>query len=94
MSSEIEALSEIKGRCIAMKVKYVDTCGGVDPVIDLIDKFLQVFIKRPLTPQEAQELAESLYGLREYLKWLLKEYPEVTEAKPLVENINWLLTTD
>ena len=92
MSSEISALEELKGRCLAISVEYLDTGIRMRPAIECFTKHLGEAVKRPLIPEEVQELAEEIMSLREYLKLIQKKYPEVTkDFKPTIEVCNWLL---
>lgn len=95
MSSELAALDELKGRCIFLKIQYPDTGVRMDPALDVIKKNLGEAAKRPLLPNEVQELAEEVLDLREYLKTIREKYPEVSrDFDPTIKVCNWLLSTD
>jgi len=95
MSQELSALDEIKGRCTFIKVEYPDTAVRMEPTIDLINRLMGVAVKRGLTKQEVDELAEDLYSLREYLKEIQSKYPEVKkDFTPTIDVCNWLLSLD
>lgn len=92
MSSEIAALEELKGRCLAISVAYIDTGIRMRPAIECIQKHLNEVVKRPLREDETQELAEEILSLREYLKLIRKHYPEVKpEFDPTIKVCDWLV---
>lgn len=92
MSSEIAALEELKGRCQFISIEYLDTGVRMRPAIECISKHLGEAVKRPLLPQEVQELSEELLDLREYLKLIREKYPEVRkEFDPTIKVCDWLL---
>lgn len=94
-SAVIAALDEVRGRCVAVKIKFPDTCAGLDPAIDRIGVFLRKASRGTFTVENEQELAETLYSVREYCKWLIKEYPETKrECKPLAKLIHKLVTLE
>lgn len=94
-SAVIAALDEVKGRCIAVKINFPDTCVAMDAAIDKITVFVRKAMKGTFTVEHEQDLAETLYSTREYCKWLLKEYPETRrECKPLVNLIDKLVTLE
>ena len=93
MSSELAALDELKGRCTFLKIEYPDTGIRMEPAIDLLNKVMGYAAKRPLTPQEVDELGEELYSLRAYLKDIQKHYPGVQkDFKPTIAVCDWLLS--
>lgn len=92
MSSEIAALEELKGRCLAISVAYLDTGVRMRPAIECIQKHLNDAVKGPIRPEAAQELAEEILNLREYLKLIKKHYPEVTkDFDPTIKVCDWLV---
>jgi hypothetical protein len=94
-SAVIAALDEVRGRCVTVKIHWPDTCPGLDPAIDKITVFLNKAMKGTFTVENEQDLAETLYSVREYCKWLIKEYPETKrECKPLAKLINKLVTLE
>jgi hypothetical protein len=95
MSSELAALEELKGRCLAIQVAYLDTGVRMGPAVVTLNKFLGEAVKRPLFPQETQELAEEILDIREYLKDVLKKYPEVKrEFEPTIKVCDYLVSID
>jgi hypothetical protein len=94
-SAIISALDEVRGRCVTLKVNFPDTCAGVDPAIDKIQVFMRKAAKGTFSIENEKDLAETLYGVREYCRWLMKEYPEANnETKPLFHLINRLVTAE
>ena len=91
-NSEISALEELKGRCLAINVCYLDTGVRMRPAIECITRHLNEVVKRPLQQKEIDELAEEIYDLREYFKYVMKESPETEkEIKPAIKVINYLI---
>jgi hypothetical protein len=94
-SAVLAALDEVKGRCITIRTLYPDTCAGLDPAIDKITVYLRKATKGTFSVYHEQDLAETLYAVREYCKWLIKEYPVIKpECAPLANLINKLVTTE
>ena len=92
MSQEIAALEELKGRCLAISVAYLDTGIRMRPAIERITKHLNDAVRAPLRPEATQELAEELLNLREYLKLIRKHYPEVKpDFDPTIRVCDYLL---
>lgn len=95
MSSEISALEDLKGRCLFLDIEYPDTGVRMRPAILCITKHLGEAVKRPLLPDEVQELAEELSDLRGYLAEIQKKYPYVKkDFQPTINVCNWLLSLD
>jgi hypothetical protein len=92
MSSEIAALSELKGRCLAIKVVWLDTGYRMEVADQRLTKFLNDAVKRPLLPEEVQELGEEIMSIRSYLKEVRDKYPEVRgEFDPTIRVCDWLV---
>lgn len=92
MSSEISALEELKGRCLAISVAYLDTGIRMRPAIECITKHLNDAVRGPITHEAAQELSEEILNLREYLKIIQKHYPEVKrEFEPTIKVCSYLV---
>lgn len=94
-SAVLAALDEVKGRCTLLKVNFPDTCAGVDPAIDKISVFMRKATKGTFTLDHEQDLANTLYGVKTYCQWLVKEYPETrAECLPLIKTINYLVMVE
>jgi hypothetical protein len=92
MSSEIAALNELKGRCLALKVVWLDTGYRMEVADQRLTKFLNDAVKRPLLPEEVQELGEEIMSIRSYLKEVRDKYPEVRgEFDPTIRVCDWLV---
>lgn len=92
MSQELAALEELKGRCQAIQIVWLDTGVRMQPAIEKFTKHINEAVKRPLLPQETQELAEEILDLRQYLLDVRKKYPEVRkEFDPTIKVCNWLV---
>ena len=92
MSSELACLDEIKGRCLAIGINWPDTGVRVRPAIEQIDHFLNLAVKGEQTQRDISLLAEELYSLRDYLREILGEYPEVKpDFAPTIKAIDYLL---
>ena len=96
MSSKvIAALDEVRGRCVGLKVNFPDTCAGVDPAIDKIQVFIRKATKGVFTLEHEQDLADTLYGVKTYCDWLIKEYPETRgDCIPLMKTIDYLIMVE
>lgn len=95
MSSEIAALDELKGRCTFLKVEYPDTTIRMDSALEVFVKMMGRAVKRGLTKEEIDELAEEMYSLRDYLRLVRNKYPEVRkDFDPTIKVCDWLLSTD
>lgn len=93
MSSELAALEELKGRCLAIAVAYLDTGVRMRPALECFTKHLGEAAKRPLLPQEIDELAEEISDLRGYLTEIQKKYPEVKrDFSPTIKVCDYLLS--
>jgi hypothetical protein len=91
----IAALDEVRGRATLIKVKFPDTCSGLDPLLDRIDVFMRKAAKGTFSLEHEQDLAEELFSVREFCRWLAKEYPETKpETEPLFNLINRLVTLE
>jgi len=92
MNHELACLDEIKGRCVAISVAYLDTGVRMRPAIEQIEHSMGLAVKGPLTEREINTLSDELYSLRDYLKEILAEYPEVKgEFEPTIKAIDYLL---
>lgn len=92
MSSEIACLDEIYGRCWAINVNFPDTGPRMASARQTIGRLKNEAVKRTLTPQEVDELAEEITSLRSYLLEIMKDYPETrSEFEPQIKAINYLL---
>jgi len=92
MSHELACLDEIKGRCLAISIAYIDTGVRMRPAIEQITRTMSQASKGPLTEKEVAEISGELYSLRDYLKEILAEYPEVKgEFEPTIKAIDYLL---
>lgn len=92
MSSELAALEELKARCLAIQVVWLDTGFRMQSAIQTFTKHINEAVKRPLLPQETQDLAEEILDLREYLKDVRNRYPEVRgEFDPTIKVCDWLI---
>jgi hypothetical protein len=92
MSSEIAALEELKGRCQAIQIVWLDTGVRMQSAIQTFTKHINEAVKRPLLPPETQELAEEILDLRQYLVDVRNKYPEVRrEFDPTIKVCDWLV---
>jgi hypothetical protein len=92
MSQELAALEELKGRCQAIQIVWLDTGVRMQPAIEKFTKHINEAVKRPLLPQETQELAEEILDLRQYFLDVRKKCPEVRrEFDPAIKVCNWLV---
>lgn len=92
MSQELAALEELKGRCLAIQVVWLDTGVRMQSAIQTFTKHINEAVKRPLLPQETQELAEEILDLRQYFVDVRKKCPEVRrEFDPAIKVCNWLV---
>lgn len=92
MRNELACLDEIKGRCTAISIAYLDTGVRMRPAIEQIEHTMGLAVKGPLTEKEVNDLGNELYSLRDYLKEILAEYPEVKgEFEPTIKAIDYLL---
>lgn len=92
MSSELAVLDEIYGRCWAINVNFPDTGPRMTTAREVIGRIKNQAVKGGLTPQEIDELAEEIHNLREYLRFIVKEYPETKgEIEPQIKAISYLL---
>lgn len=92
MSSELAALDELKGRCLAIQVAYLDTGVRMNPAIEKFTKYLGEASKRPLLQNELDDLTEEIGSLREYFRSMIKDYPEVKrEFLPAIRVCDYLI---
>ena len=92
MSSEIAALEELKGRCLAININYPDTGIRMRPAIECFTKHLGEAVKRPLKQHEVTEIAEEILDLRLYFQDIMNEYPEVKkDFLPAIKVCNYLV---
>jgi hypothetical protein len=92
MSSEIAALEELKGRCQAIQIVWLDSGVRMQSAIQTFTKHINEAVKRPLLPPETQELAEEILDLRQYLVDVRNKYPEVRrEFDPTINVCDWLV---
>jgi hypothetical protein len=88
MSSEIAALEELKGRCQAIQIVWLDT--GVRMQVRYPD-FHQTYkrgSKTTVTASGDPELAEEILDLRQYLVDVRDKYPEVgVSSTPLLGSV-------
>lgn len=92
MSAEIAVLDEIYGRCWAISVNFPDTGPRMASARTVIGRIKGEAVKRGLTSQEIDELAEEIANLRQYLSEIMSDYPETKgEFMPQIKAISYLL---
>lgn len=92
MSSELACLDEIYGRCWAISVNFPDTGPRMASARTVIGRIKGESVKRGLTAQEIDELAEEIASLRLYLSQIVHDYPETKgELLPQIKAISYLL---
>lgn len=76
-------------------IEYPDVTPRVQPAVEVIEYTRNEASKGPISMEMVDNLTEEISDLRNYLMWVVSEYPETKkDILPVSLVIEWLLSVD